>query len=66
MLETSDRDSVTKLAKLTVGDGFMNWQHRFKAFLHQQDVDVLRLATHPGPSSVAQQHRWLKADMESK
>lgn len=61
-----DRDGVNKLPKLTGADDFINWRRRVKAYLQQQDIDLLGLTDRPDAGSTTQNRRWLEFNVKAK
>lgn len=66
MPEQSNIDGVTKIPKLTRVDDLINWRRRAKAFLQQQDVELLHLTTRPKSASSSHQCCWLEANIKAK
>lgn len=61
-----DRDGVTKLPKLTGSDDFINCRRLVKAYLQQQDIDLLQLTDRPDDKSNTQNRCWLHFNVKLK
>lgn len=66
MPDHSDKDGVTKLPKLTGADDYINWRRRVKAYLQQQDIDLIGLTDRPDLTPAAQHRKWRELNVKAK
>lgn len=61
-----DGDGVTTLPKVTGANDFINWRRHVKAYLQQQDIDLLELTDRLDGGSTTQNRRWLELNVKAK